>query len=419
MSNQNEIVVLGASFAGLATTHYFLKHILPILKSKGDGNYHVTLIDSSTHFFWRIASPRGMVSKELAPDSKNFLPITDGFKQYSASDFAFTQATATAWDPKARTVTINLAGSQETRTINYYALIVATGTRTPTPLTSLHGDHTTSQKALGDMNEKLAHAKTIIVGGGGPAGVETAAEVGQQLNGSAGWFSSRPSSPKATVTIYSGGERLLSNLRPAISKTAETYLQKVGVDTVHGIRVESYKPSSDGQTTLVTFSNGETKTVDVYIPAIGVSPNTDFVPAELKNERGYIKNNHQTLRIDEAGPRVYAVGDVATYTRGGAMDLYDAVPVVMTNIKADLVAASSGAEKGEQKVQDRIFEPNTKETQLVPVGRSKGVGAVFGWRLPSIMVWMIKGRDYMMPQAMVNLSGSKWEKESKWTPRSA
>ena len=418
MSNQNEIVILGASLAGLSSAHYFLKHVLPGLKSKGDSSYHVTLIDSSTHFFWRISSPRGMVSKQLMPDAKAFLPIEDGFKQYSASDFTFTQATATAWDPQSRTVTVELAGRGESSTLNYHALILATGTRTPTPLTSLQGDYTVSKQALDDMNKKIPNAKTIIVGGGGPAGVEIAGEIGQQLNGIAGWFSSRPSDPKATVTLYSGSNKLIPILRPALAKQAEAFLAKVGVDVVYNAKITDYETKGDH--TIVRLDNGEEKTVDLYIPAIGVTPNTEYVPHNLKNERGYVKNNHETLRVDEAGPRVYAVGDVATYTRGGAVDLFDALPVAMTNVKSDLIAASSSTdEKTQPKVQDRIFKSNPKETQLVPVGRSKGVGAVFGWRLPSLLVWMIKGRDYMAPQAAVMVNGTKWEKESKWNPRNA
>ena len=417
MSQQNEIVILGASFGGLGSAHYLLKHILPVLKGKGEGNYHVTLVDTSSHYFWRIASPRGMVSKEMIPDDKAFLPIADGFKQYSASDFTFTQATATAWDPSSRTVIVELAGSGESKTLSYHALILATGTRTPTPLTSLHGDHNVSKQALEDMNKRLANAKSVIIGGGGPAGVETAGEVGQQLNGIAGWFSSRPSNPQANITLYSGSDKLLPILRPALAKQAETYLAKVGVSVVHNVKITGSE--TKGDQIIVKLSNGVKKTVDVYIPAMGVTPNTDFVPASLKNDNGYVKNNHQTLRVDEAGPRVYAVGDVATYTRGGAMDLYDAMPVVMTNVKSDLLAVSSGDEKAQSKVQDRIYKPNLKESQLVPIGKSKGVGAVFGWRLPSLMVWAIKGRDYMTPQALVTRNGTKWEKESKWNPRNA
>lgn len=84
----------------------------------------------------------------------------------------------------------------------------------------------------------------------------------------------------------------------------------------------------------------------------------------------------------------------------------------MTNIKRDLLA-------GEAKPtgSDRIYKPNLKETQLVPVGMSKGVGAVFGWRLPSFFVWMIKGRDYLVSKGPHMVSGAKWEKEVEWKPQ--
>ncbi|MBE7182634.1 MAG: hypothetical protein INR71_15750 [Terriglobus roseus] len=98
------------------------------------------------------------------------------------------------------------------------------------------------------------------------------------------------------------------------------------------------------------------------------------------------------------------------------MDIYNAVPILLTNVKRDLVAEATqtGDEKGKPLGSDRPYQPNLKETQLVPVGRSKGVGAVFGWRLPSIMVWAIKGRDYFVSMSPPIVDGSKWNKESKW-----
>jgi hypothetical protein len=66
------------------------------------------------------------------------------------------------------------------------------------------------------------------------------------------------------------------------------------------------------------------------------------------------------------------------------------------------------------KGEDKLYKPNLTETQVVPIGRSKGVGALFGWRVPSIMVWFIKGRDYMLSFQGPIVDGSKWDKETKW-----
>lgn len=52
----------------------------------------------------------------------------------------------------------------------------------------------------------------------------------------------------------------------------------------------------------------------------------------------------------------------------------------------------------------------------MPIGRSKGVGAVFGWKVPSFLVWLIKGRNFMISESAVRdkLMGKDWEKEKAW-----
>ncbi|KAK7513732.1 uncharacterized protein IWZ02DRAFT_12706 [Phyllosticta citriasiana] len=407
------IVVLGGSWAGLSAAHYTLKHILPKLADKDQ--YHVYLINNSPDFYWRVAGPRAAVSAQLMPDDKVLYPIAPGFAQYDSKHFTFIVGTATAWDTTTRTLTLDTAGGQQ-QVLPYHALVVATGTRTPTPLLSLHASAEETKSELCKIRTELTSAQTVLIAGGGPAGVETAGEVGELLNGSPGWFSSGPKNRKATITVVTADSKLLPALRPALASKAELFLAKVGVDVKKNVRVESATPAADGQTS-VSLSNGETQLVDVYIAATGVKPNTAFVPARLLTERGYLTTNTQTLRVDGAGPRVFALGDVGSYTRGGIMDIYDAVPVAMTNLARDLAAFSPDKPDAAPPAgPDRTFTPNLKETQLVPVGQSKGVGAVFGWKLPSFMVWAIKGRDYMVSSAGSILEGSKWAKESSWKP---
>lgn len=82
-----------------------------------------------------------------------------------------------------------------------------------------------------------------------------------------------------------------------------------------------------------------------------------------------------------------------------------------TNLKRDLLAAHKDP-NGKPEGPDRTYTRMDKEMQIVPVGPSKGVGAVFGWRVPSIFVWLLKGRDYMIPKGPASISGSQWNKES-------
>ena len=412
MSDTRNIVVLGASYAGLSSAHYFLKHVQPSLPK--DGKYHVYLIDPSTQFYHRVGAPRATAATKLMPDSKMFHDIPGGFKQYSADIFTFIQGKATAMDTSSRTVTFERTqGGSET--LSYQALILATGTRSIATTLSAQGtSHEHIKKALSEMHTKLSSAKNIIVAGGGPAGVETAGEIGEFLNGAAGYFSKRPSSPKAKITLVAGSDKLLPVLRLALSKQAQIYLERVGVDVIYDSKVTGSEETSSGQTKVI-LDNGKEMECDIYIPAIGVIPMTEYVPKEYLTDKGYVKTNGETLRVDEAGPRVYAVGDCGSYTRGGIISIMDAIPTLLTNVKRDLLAAHADP-NGKPTGGDRKYKQNNSETQLVPVGQSKGVGAFNGNKLPNIMVYMIKGRDYMSGSAVEFVTGTKWKKETSWKP---
>ncbi|KAF2458085.1 hypothetical protein BDY21DRAFT_341484 [Lineolata rhizophorae] len=288
---------------------------------------------------------------------------------------------------------------------------------------SVVGDTSVTTAALDAMNAKLKAAKTVVVGGGGPSGVETAGEIGEMLNGAAGWFADRPAHPKAAVTLVTASDRLLPLLRPAIASQAEAMLRRVGVDVRYNTKIESVADDADGATTvhLSSATAGaappEPIKADAYVPAVGLAPNSGFVPAHLLDERRRVKVNAKTLRVDGAGPRVYCVGDVGDHTpHGGIPDTYSGVPVLGANMKRDCVAAAAGKEGAAVEGQDKEFTPLTKEAQIVPVGRSKGVGAIMGFKLPSILIWLIKGRTFMLePAFFVNMTylGNLYKKEAK------
>ena len=94
------------------------------------------------------------------------------------------------------------------------------------------------------------------------------------------------------------------------------------------------------------------------------------------------------------------------------MDIMYSLPALETNLKRDLLAAHVDPQ-GKPVGKDRLYVKNEKETQLVPIG-SKCVGAVFGWWLPSFVVWLIKGRDYMVPKGHEQTDGSECAKEVVW-----
>lgn len=409
MSETRNIVVLGASCAGLSAAHYIAKHTLPKLRQAKDGGapYELHLVDQSTHFWWHISAPRAIVSVDEIPHDKAFIPIMDGFKQYPALKDAihFHHAAASALDPEARTVTLRPSGSGSgsdsastgTESLPYYALIIATGIRSPTPLTTLQGEHTLTVKALDDMNARLAQAKDVLIAGGGPVGVETAGEIGAHLQRRGGG---------ATVTLVTSGDKLLPVLRKALSQKAQKQLEKLGVRVVYGAKVTGTQGAADGRTE-VTLSAGEPRTVDVFIPAGGVRPNAEFVPAALRRADGYVATNGATLRVDGAGPRVYAVGDVAGVDKGGVLNLFAAVPVWAANFNHDVLGE---AKLGADVPAEKAYKRKDGETQIVPVGAKMGVGAFNGFKIPGFVVAAAKGKNYMIGSMGDFTEGKKWTK---------
>lgn len=411
-ASQKKIVILGGSYGGVSTAHYLLKHAIPYLAD--ESTYQVVIVSASSQVMCRPACPRALISDDMFPQEKLFVSISKSFESYAKDVFRFVHGTATELDHINRTVTINVSEA-ETEKIDFHALIIATGATTASPLLGLNRDIDFLRKSWKEFREALPAAKNIVIAGGGPAGIETAGELGEFLNGRAGWFASELSNPKVSITVVSAGSQILPALRPAIAKAAEEYLAKVGVTILKNARVKTVSPHGVGTDNLtsqatLTLEDGTTMDADLYIPATGTTPNTSFMQAVLLTSDGRVDNDPSTLRVDKAGPRVYAVGDVASYARPAIHVILNAIPVLCANIKRDLLLASG---KNESTVgEDRLFKEDTRETQLVPIGKSNGVGAAMGYSLPSFLVWLIKGRDYWLWTTGNLWSGKQWAKES-------
>ncbi|KAI0429977.1 FAD/NAD(P)-binding domain-containing protein [Xylaria sp. FL1042] len=413
--DKKKIVILGGSYGGVSTAHYLLKHVVP--KLPDSKSYQVVLVSTSSQVLCRPATPRALISDDMFPQDKLFVSTPGNFSQYPPGSFVFEQGTATALDHENRTVSVLLAkggksSSNAERNIAYHALIIATGSSTLSPLLGFTRDETILKSSWSAFREALPKAKHIAVAGGGASGVEVAGELGEHLNGRAGWLNSTLANPKVQITLLSGGSRILTYLRPDIAKTAEAYLAKVGVRIVHNTRVVTALPAAAGvenvaAKTTLTLDNGETLVADLYIPATGATPNTGFVSDSLRCQDGQVDTDASTLRVVGAGERVYAIGDASAAARPAIHNIMSMVPVLCANIKRDLLLGA-----GKSAGEDRIFKEDTRETQLVPIGKSKGVGAAMGIKFPSFLVWLIKGRDYWLWTTGSLWSGKQWMKES-------
>ncbi|KAH7406337.1 hypothetical protein DE146DRAFT_651371 [Phaeosphaeria sp. MPI-PUGE-AT-0046c] len=388
------ILILGASYAGLSLTHHLLKHVLPSLP-----NHKIVLVAPTKDVMCRPACPRAMLSDAYFDQSKLFVDIRAQLTQYPTDKWEFVHGAAVEVDHVRRTATVGVGNGEQV--IEFHALVVATGASTPTPLLS-NGPF--RAEAWEKLRSGLVVARKIVVVGGGPTGVEVAGELGCHLN------SGSPAT-KVEITLVTSGERILPSLRPVIAETAEKYLSDLGVKVLTGTKVISAEPENAGRdvgaittSAVVSLSSGEELEADIYIPATGTQPNTAFLAKELLEGDGRVKTNAKTLRLEAAGERIYAIGDCSSAFRPAVHNVLAAVPVLGNNIAKDLCAAA-GAEAVKE---DKLFVEDTRETQMVPIGRKKGVGAAMGWKLPSWLVWMIKGRDYWIWTTGRLWSGKQW-----------
>ncbi|KAI4163512.1 MAG: hypothetical protein LQ342_002784 [Letrouitia transgressa] len=386
----HQIVVVGANFSGLGTAHYLLKHTIPALEKAKNGSttYKLTLISPSTHFYYKFGLPRVLASPDLIPISKAVLPIAEGFKDYPEDHFELVIGKATALDEGKKSLTVEGTYEPiETRNVSYDTLVLATGASSASPIWDLKGSHEISVAALKEMHAALPKASSILIAGGGPAGVETAGEIGTLY-------------PKAKTIILSGSDRLLTRLRPAISDQAESQLSGLGVKVVHDVKVNS--ATKKGSKTVLELSDNTTNEFDIYIDATGPRPNTTFLPKGWLDEREHVKTeSKETLRGPIDG--VYAIGDCAGYALGSIFDILDAVRPLCGTIYSDLAGPGSN-------FKAPLFKQNLKETQLVPIGPNGGVGAAYGWKLPSFAIRMIKGKDFMIGKAPDNVFGKEYVK---------
>lgn len=386
----HNIVILGGSFAGLPTAHGLLK-ALPAVKKATNKDYKVILVSNSSHFWFSVGAPRAMLKPFPNDIMDSFVPISKGFFKYPSSDFEFVFGDVTAVDTDSKNISYKAKNendevAERTSALRYDTLVIATGATGPSPLYSLHGSHVPTLNAYKDLHARVPGAKSVMVVGGGTAGVETAGELAYM-------YGKGTKEPKEII-IYSGAPRLLMGLQPGIGAKAENILESMGVQVVHGVRSESTTVLPSGQTEI-KMNNGETKTVDVLIVATGRRPHAPFLPATIPvNDAGKIETDAY-LRVPSL-KGVYAVGDVSSQSNGTAMFVNFSTPVVIGNIVAELSDKGVGKE----------YKPlTTKDMALVPVGPQDGVGAVFGWKVPAWFVKMAKGKTMMFSQAVSTVMG--------------
>lgn len=202
-------------------------------------------------------------------------------------------------DLGARTLTVACADGVS-REEPYDALIISTGVSNGfwrQPTTQSAGDVAAE---LTEAHSRLATAESVIIVGGGAAAVSSAANIART------W-------PAKRVALYFPGQRPLREHHPRVWSTVERRLvdARVALHAEHRALVPEGFGCDRITANPVHFSTGQDPaSADAVLWAIGrVRPNTDWLPAELLDEAGFVRVMPD-LRVP-GHSTVFAVGDVA------------------------------------------------------------------------------------------------------------
>lgn len=211
--------------------------------------------------------------------------------------------TAEAADLDAKTVQVALVNGGGERVLSYDHLVLATGTRTAgddvVPWKA-SGTHEAIMDTLHRTADRVKAAKHIVVAGAGSTGVEVAGELGFEYR-----------KDKEIVLLSSGTAGVLGG--DALASNAEAELRKLDVAVRQDARVESTAALPDGKTEI-TLTGGDKIVTDLYLPTMGMAPNTEYLPAKVLREDKFVAID-EFYRVKNAS-NVWAAGDIVWLPRG-------------------------------------------------------------------------------------------------------
>ncbi|KAI8847128.1 hypothetical protein BC829DRAFT_397259, partial [Chytridium lagenaria] len=199
---RKNVVIIGGSYTAVAAC-YRARQIMP-------PNYRIIVLEKHSHLHFMFAFPRAIVLKGF--EHELFVPYTNLFD--SKDQGLFFQALATSISP-----------THITLDHPYDYLIYAAGASHPEP-TSLCDANTKTEgiDRLKYYQDTIAKATSVLVCGGGAAGLETASEIKEHY-------------PDKEVTLVHSRERYMMPFNYGLHQKSYDILEKLGVNQVLGERV--------------------------------------------------------------------------------------------------------------------------------------------------------------------------------------
>ncbi|UNI17617.1 hypothetical protein JDV02_003948 [Purpureocillium takamizusanense] len=228
------IVIVGASFAGYHVARLVARTLPP--KSP----YRVVVVEPNSHFHFTWVLPRFCVVK--GHEGKAFIPY--GGYVAGAPDGAIWWVADRATGLTRQVVTVK--GGQD---IPYDVLVLATGSQVKEGLPSRVNcaDRDEGMRRMRAMQDGIAAARTVVVVGGGAAGVELATDAKNLY-------------PEKDITLVHSRGAVMHRFGEALQVAAQEGLAKLGVEVILQDRVVA----EDAVGKTVTLQSGRTMPCDFF-----------------------------------------------------------------------------------------------------------------------------------------------------------
>ncbi|XP_004427085.1 PREDICTED: apoptosis-inducing factor 2 [Ceratotherium simum simum] len=348
------VVIVGGGFGGITAASKLQALSIPFV-----------LVDMKDSFHHNVAALRASVESGFA--KKTFISYSVTFGE------SFRQGLVVEIDLKNQKVLL-----EDGEALPFSHLILATGS---TGLFPGKFNQVSSQQVAiqlyEDMVRQVQRAQSIVVVGGGSAGVEMAAEV-------------KTDYPEKEVTLIHSQMALADKeLLPCVRQEAKEILLRKGVQLLLSERVSNLEalPLNECRECIkVQTDKGTEVATNLVIVCNGIKINSSAYRSTFEGRlasNGALRVN-QYLQV-EGYSHIYAIGDCA--------DVKEPKMAYHASLHAN-VAVTNILNSTQQRPL-KAYTPGSL-TFLLALGRNDGVGQISGFYVGRLMVRLAKSRDLLI-----------------------
>ncbi|XP_066205709.1 ferroptosis suppressor protein 1 isoform X2 [Saccopteryx leptura] len=345
------VVIVGGGFGGIAAASQLQALNIPFV-----------LVDMRDSFHHNVAALRASVESGFA--KKTFISYSTSFKE------SFRQGVVVGIDLTNQRVLL-----EDGAALPFSHLILATGSTGifPGKFSQVSSQQDAIQ-AYENMVKQVQRSQSIVVVGGGSAGVEMAAEIKTEY-------------PEKEVTLIHSQVALADKeLLPCVRQEAKEILLRKGVRLLLSERVNNLEelPFNKYQESIsVRTDKGTEVATNLVIVCNGIKINSFAYHSAFESQlasSGALRVN-EYLQV-EGCTHVYAIGDCA--------DVNEPKMAYHAGLHANIAVANIVNSMKQRPL--KAYTPGAL-TFLLAMGRNDGVGQISGFYVGRFMVRLAKSRD--------------------------